>query len=95
MSTPNFGILLIVMDCGLDATKEENSSQNDMDVIGVTEAVVARAHNNYATCGQIEQDIREKYGYDYKHLSSGMDYVEYHKSFCDLRVLLLENSIAQ
>jgi len=51
----------IVVDCVLAAAKEENFKLNDMDVVGVTEAVIARAQNNYATCGQIAQDIRAKY----------------------------------
>ena len=144
----------IVTDCVLTAAKEEKFELNDRDVIGVTEAVVARAQNNYATCGEIAQDIRnkfpagtigavfpilsrnrfgnilkgivqgcdklylmlaypsdevgnslfagelldksdvnpysdvldektyrEKFGYDTKHIFTGMDYVEYYKSF--------------
>ena len=144
----------IVTDCVLTAANEEKFELNDRDVIGVTEAVVARAQNNYATCGEIAQDIRnkfpagtigavfpilsrnrfgnilkgivqgcdklylmlaypsdevgnslfagelldksdvnpysdvldektyrEKFGYDTKHIFTGMDYVEYYKSF--------------
>ena len=144
----------IVTDCVLTAANEEKFELNDRDVIGVTEAVVARAQNNYATCGEISQDIRnkfpagtigavfpilsrnrfgnilkgivqgcdklylmlaypsdevgnslfagelldksdvnpysdvldektyrEKFGYDTKHIFTGMDYVEYYKSF--------------
>ena len=51
----------IVTDCVLAAAKEENFMLNDRDVIGVTEAVVARAQNNYATCDEIAQDIRDKF----------------------------------
>jgi len=51
----------IVVDCVLAASKAEGFSFNDMDVVGVTEAVVARAQNNYATCGHIAQDIRAKF----------------------------------
>jgi len=51
----------IVTDCVLAAAREENFELNDRDVIGVTEAVAARAQNNYATCGQVARDIREKY----------------------------------
>jgi len=51
----------IVTDCVLAAAKEENFNLNDMDVVGVTETVVARAQNNYATCEQIAQDIRNKF----------------------------------
>ena len=51
----------IVTDCVLAAAKEEKFTLNDMDVIGVTEAVAARAQNNYATCGEVARDIRDKF----------------------------------
>ncbi|MCL1914776.1 MAG: coenzyme F420-0:L-glutamate ligase [Eubacteriaceae bacterium] len=51
----------IVVDCVLAAAKEENFTLNDKDVVGVTEAVVARAQNNYATSDQIAEDIRAKF----------------------------------
>lgn len=51
----------IAVDCVLAAAKNDGFSLNDRDVVGVTEAVVARAQDNYATCGQIAQDIRAKF----------------------------------
>ena len=51
----------IVADCVLAAAKEDKFSLNDRDVVGVTEAVVARAQDNYVTCDQIALDIRSKY----------------------------------
>ena len=51
----------IVVDSVLSSSKEEKFELKDRDVIGVTEAVVARAQGNYATCGQIADDIRNKY----------------------------------
>ena len=54
-------IVQIVVDSVMAAAKEENFGFNDRDVIGVTEAVVARAQGNYATCGQIAGDIRGKF----------------------------------
>lgn len=154
----------IVTDCVLAAAMEGQFELNDMDVIGVTEAVVARAQSNYATCGQVAQDIRskfpggiigavfpilsrnrfgnhlkgivqgcdklylllsypsdevgnslfpvelpgipdvgactdvldektyrEKFGYDTKHIFTGVDYVDYYKSFGDNIEILFAN----
>jgi F420-0:gamma-glutamyl ligase len=54
-------IAQIVVDSVLTASKEENFEVRDRDVIGITEAVVARAQGNYASCKQIAMDIRNKY----------------------------------
>jgi len=54
-------IVRIAVDSILAAVKEANIELHDRDVIGVTEAVVARSQGNYATCGQIARDIRNKY----------------------------------
>ena len=43
----------IVVSSVLKATIEENLTLRDKDVVGVTEAVVARAQGNYATVDQI------------------------------------------
>ena len=156
----------IVVDCVLNAARENDFELNDMDVIGVTEAVVARAQNNYATCEQVAQDIRSKFpdgivgavfpifsrnrfgnhlkgivqgcdklylmlsypsdefgnslfadelleqsnvnpycdvldektyrgkfGYDSKHVFTGMDYVEYYKSFGENIEIIFANDV--
>jgi len=156
----------IVVDCVLTAAKEEKFELKDKDIIGVTEAVVARAQNNYATCEHIAQDIRskfpdgiigavfpilsrnrfgnhlkgivrgcdklylmlsypsdefgnslftdelleksnvnpysdlldektyrEKFGYDSKHIFTGMDYVEYYKSFGNNIEIIFANDV--
>ncbi len=44
------------------AAEEENFPLNDQDIIGVTEAVVARTQGNYATCQQIAQEVTAKLG---------------------------------
>ena len=44
------------------ASAEEGFELHDGDVIGVTEAVVARTQGNYATCDQIVSDVRAKLG---------------------------------
>ena len=55
-------IAQIVIDSVLSASKGEGFELRDMDVVAVTEAVVARAMGNYATCDQIAKDIKNKFG---------------------------------
>ena len=54
-------IVQIVVDSVLSASKEEGFELNDRDIIGVTEAVIARSQGNYASCEHIAADIRKKY----------------------------------
>ncbi|MCL1918084.1 MAG: coenzyme F420-0:L-glutamate ligase [Peptococcaceae bacterium] len=54
-------IVQIVVDTVLTASQEDGFELRDKDVIGITEAVVARAQGNYASCTQIAADIRQKY----------------------------------
>ena len=54
-------ITQIAVESVLAAAKEGNYQIEDKDVIGITEAVVARAQGNYASCEQIAADIREKF----------------------------------
>jgi len=51
----------IVVESVLKASREHGFSLRDRDVIGVTEAVVARAQNNYATLNDIATDIHVKF----------------------------------
>ncbi len=44
------------------ASEGEGFALGDGDIIGVTEAVVARTQGNYASCEQIAEDIRAKLG---------------------------------
>ena len=46
----------------LAAAENEGFQLQDRDVIGVTEAVVARTQGNYATVQQIAEDVRRKLG---------------------------------
>ena len=57
-------LVKIVADSLMDASKEGNISFNDRDVVGVTEAILARAQGNYATVEQIAKDVQEKFGVD-------------------------------
>ncbi|MBQ8741966.1 MAG: coenzyme F420-0:L-glutamate ligase [Clostridia bacterium] len=52
----------IVATSVLSAAKSENFELYDRDVVAVTEAVVARAQNNYATTDNIASDVRAKLG---------------------------------
>ena len=54
----------MVVDAVLGASKAENFSINDSDIIGVTEAVVARAQGNYAKVDDIANDIKNKFQSD-------------------------------
>ena len=54
-------ICQIVVDSVLKAAESEGFSLNDKDVVGITEAVVARAQGNYATIDDIAFDIKQKY----------------------------------
>jgi len=54
-------ITKIAVDAVLAASKEEKFKLRDRDIVGITEAVVARAQGNYASCGQVAADIRAKY----------------------------------
>ena len=51
----------IVADSVLEASKEEGFEIRDRDIIAATEAIVARAQNNYVTVEDIATDIRNKF----------------------------------
>ena len=52
----------MIRDGLLAAAENEGFTLQDRDVVGVTEAIVARTQGNYATIQQIAQDVREKLG---------------------------------
>ena len=54
-------IAKIVVDSVLAASHAENIEIRDRDVIGITEAVVARAQGNYASVDDIASDIKAKF----------------------------------
>ena len=51
----------IVADSVLEAAKDEGLEIRDRDIIAATEAIVARAQNNYVTVDEIAEDIRNKF----------------------------------
>lgn len=52
----------IVVDSVIKASECEGFELHEKDVIGVTEAVVARAQGNYASVDDIAKDVNEKFG---------------------------------
>lgn len=57
----NDDIVQIVVDSVVNASISEGFEFHDKDVIGITEAVVARAQGNYASVDDIATDIKNKY----------------------------------
>ncbi len=55
-------LVSIIRDSLINASEKEGFQLQDKDVVGVTEAVVARTQGNYATIQQIADDVREKLG---------------------------------
>jgi len=51
----------IVVESVKEATKSENITLNDKDVIGITESILARAQGNYATIDDIAESVKEKF----------------------------------
>lgn len=52
----------IVTESLMEAIKEENITVHDRDIVGVTEAVLARSQGNYCTCDDIAKDVKAKFG---------------------------------
>lgn len=55
-------IVRVVVDQVVAAAWQQDFPLHDHDIVGVTEAVVARAQGNYATVEQIAADVRQKLG---------------------------------
>jgi hypothetical protein len=51
----------IIVDSVLLAAADEAFQLGDRDVVAITESIVARAEDNYASCDQIAQDVRDKF----------------------------------
>ncbi|WP_310602322.1 coenzyme F420-0:L-glutamate ligase [Anaerosporobacter sp.] len=61
MIQPGDNLANIVVDSVLNAANENGIELQDRDVIGMTEAIVARSQNNFATVEQIATDVRNKF----------------------------------
>ena len=55
-------IVEIVVDSVLQAAKNSGYGIKDRDIVGMTEAIVARAQGNYATIDDIASDVKAKFG---------------------------------
>ena len=55
-------IVEIVVDSVLSASKDDGFEIKDRDIVGMTEAIVARAQGNYATIDDIAHDVNNKFG---------------------------------
>jgi len=54
----------IVVESVLEAAKEEKFEVKERDIIAVTEAILARAQDNYATVEDIAEDVKAKFSND-------------------------------
>ena len=52
----------IVTECILNCAKSEGFTFADRDIVGITEAVVAKAQGNYVSVEDIAFDVKEKFG---------------------------------
>lgn len=52
----------IVVDSVLKAAEVEGFAINDKDIVTITESIVARAQDNYATVDHIAKDVQTKFG---------------------------------
>lgn len=59
---PGDDLVTIVADSVMAAVKEKDIKLKEKDIIAVTEAVVAKSERNFATTGDIANEIREKLG---------------------------------
>ncbi len=57
-------IVKIVTNSVLEASRDDGFTIRDRDVVGMTEAIVARAQGNYATVDDIAEDVKTKLGGD-------------------------------
>ncbi|MDR2546752.1 MAG: coenzyme F420-0:L-glutamate ligase [Lachnospiraceae bacterium] len=62
MIQPGDDMVNIVVDSVIKASQMEGFALCDQDVVGITEAAVARAQSNFADVDQIAADIRAKFG---------------------------------
>ena len=57
----NDNLINTVVNSLLEACDQHNISLNDKDIVGVTEALVARTEGNYATVDDIAADVKKKF----------------------------------
>ena len=59
---PGDDLVSIVADSVLATVEERNIKIKDRDIVAVTEAIVAKSQNNFATVDEIAEDVRKKMG---------------------------------
>jgi len=59
--SPGDNLPQLITESLLDYCKESGTTLQNQDIVGVTEAVVARAQGNYATVEQIAADVKSKF----------------------------------
>lgn len=59
---PGDDLVKITADSVLAMVEQKNITLKDKDIVAVTEAVVAKSQNNFATIGDITEDVRKKIG---------------------------------
>lgn len=57
-------IVKITVDSVLKASRNEGFTLKDKDIVGLTEAIVARAQGNYASIDHIAHDVKQKFKCD-------------------------------
>jgi len=61
-------LVAVICQSVKDAIEHEKIRINDGDIIGITEAVVARSQGNYATMDQIATDVKNQFGAGVAHI---------------------------
>lgn len=59
---PGDDLVSIVADSVMEMVKQKNLALKDKDIIAVTEAVVAKSQNNFASLEDIAKDVKKKIG---------------------------------
>lgn len=59
---PGDDLVTIVADSVMKAVEEKHITLKDKDIVSVTEAIVAKSQNNFATTNDIADDVRKKIG---------------------------------
>ncbi len=62
--TAEDNIVDIAVDTILKASEAGNFKIDDRDVVGLTESIVAKSMNNYATIDDITNDLKNKFNCD-------------------------------
>lgn len=59
--SPNDNLVPIVVDSLLEASNKNGFEINDKDILGITESIVAKAQNNFASVSALTRDVEEKF----------------------------------